>query len=158
MKNNSYEQPTTDGVSKQLVLQLIELWEEGDTLNTKNIFLSNCEYIDMANNSTFFGTGGVNKYISHIHKWASEVKMEIRKINVSKDMGYVEWTMTAKHTSPIEGRIPIATNKDIRLDGVTLLEFEDNKIKKASDYMDVLGFVIQLGSKVELPGGIIIGE
>ena len=73
-------------------------------------------------------------------------------------MGYVELTLTAKHTSPIKGKVPIATNKDITLNGATLVEFKDGKIAKASDYMDVLGFVIQLGSKVELPGGVVIGE
>jgi hypothetical protein len=84
--------------------------------------------------------------------------MEIREINVSENMGYVEWTMTAKQTGPIEGRVPIATNNNITLNGVTLMEYKDDKIIKAVDYMDVLGFVIQLGGKVELPGGVIIGK
>jgi hypothetical protein len=38
------------------------------------------------------------------------------------------------------------------------MEYKDDKIIKAVDYMDVLGFVIQLGGKVELPGGVIIGK
>ena len=112
----------------------------------------------MANDYTFYGINGINKYINHIHNWASDIKMEIREINVSENMGYVEWTMTAKQTRPIEGRVPIATNKNINLNGVTLMEYKDGKIIKAVDYMDVLGFVIQLGGKVELPGGVIIGE
>lgn len=145
-------------LSIQLTKELILLWESGDTLKTSTIFHKNCEYTDTANNYTFKGIEGVNKYVSHIHNWASDVKMEIRKLNVSEKMGYVEWTLTGKHTSPIAGRVPIATNKDIALNGVTLLEFDKQKIIKASDYMDVLGFVIQLGSKVELPGGVVIGE
>jgi len=84
--------------------------------------------------------------------------MAVRKVNVSENMGYVEWTFTAVQSNPIEGRVPIATNRDIILNGVTLAEFKDGKIQNAADYMDVLGFVIQLGSKVELPGGVIIGE
>jgi hypothetical protein len=42
------------------------------------------------------------------------------------------------------------------VNGVT--EFKDGKIQKASDYMDVLGFVIQPGSQIRLPGGVTIGE
>ena len=144
-------------VSKTLLQDLIGLWESGDTTITENIFLEDCEYTDVANNQTFSGIKGVNKYVSHIHNWASDVKMEIRNINVSENMGFVEWTMTGKQTEPIGGRVLIATNRDIMLNGVTLAEIEGGKINKASDYMDVLGFVVQLGSKIELPGGVVIG-
>jgi len=41
---------------------------------------------------------------------------------------------------------------------MTRIEVKNGKIERASDYMDVLGFVIQLGSQIELPGGIVIGE
>jgi hypothetical protein len=77
---------------------------------------------------------------------------------VSEDFGYVEWTFRANQSSPITGRIPIATNNDVILNGVTLIEFKEGKIEKASDYIDVLSFVMQLGSKLELPGGVVIGE
>jgi len=155
-ENSSQEIKDVNNTSTLLAQNLMELWETGDTLRTQNIFLDNCEYVDIANNYTFSGIEGVNKYVGHVHKWASEVNMEIRKINVSQNMGYVEWTMSAKHTSPIEGRVPIATNRDISINGATLIEFKDGKIAKASDYLDALGFVIQLGSRVELPGGVII--
>ena len=141
-----------------LLNNLMALWETGDTLRTNEIFATNCEYTDVANNTTLSGIEGVNRYIGHVHNWASNTRMTVRKVNVSEKMGYVEWTFTALQSNPIKGRVPIATNKDITLNGVTLAEFKDGKIQKAADYMDVLGFVIQLGSKVELPGGVIIGE
>jgi steroid delta-isomerase-like uncharacterized protein len=144
--------------SEEIAKELMALWEFGDTLKTNKIFLEECSYVDIPNNHTFSGIAGVNAYISHIHKWASNVKMTVRKINASESGGYVEWTMTAVHSNPIEGRIPIATNKEINLKGTTLIELKNGKIEKASDYMDVLGFVMQLGSKLELPGGVVIGE
>ena len=141
-----------------LLKNLMVLWETGDTLSTHEIFSADCEYTDVANNATLSGIEGVNRYISHVHNWATNTQMTVRKINVSENMGYIEWTFTAVQSNPIKGRVPIATNKDITLNGVTLAEFNDGKIQKAADYMDVLGFVIQLGSKVELPGGVVIGE
>lgn len=110
----------------------------------------------MANNQVFSGVQEINKYISHIHSWASDIKMTTRNIKVSDEIGFIEWTLNAKQTRPIIGRIPVATNKNITLNGVSLIEVNNDKIVKASDYMDVLGFVIQLGSKVELPGGAVI--
>lgn len=143
---------------KNLGQNLIKLWETGDTLKTNNIFIKECTYTDMANNQVFSGVQEINKYISHIHSWASDIKMTTRNIKVSDEMGFIEWTLNAKQTRPIHGRIPIATYNTISLQGVTLIEVKNGKIEKASDYMDVLGFVIQLGSKIELPGGMVIGE
>jgi hypothetical protein len=143
---------------KNLGQNLIHLWETGDTLKTKNLFIKECSYIDIANNQVFSGIPEINKYISHIHSWASDIKMTIRNIKVSGEMGFIEWTLNAKQTKPIHGRISIATNNAIILQGATLIEIKNGKIEKASDYMDVLGFVIQLGSKIELPGGMIIGK
>lgn len=156
--NHTSEKLKTDTQLQLIAEQLITLWETGDTLISDEIFLAECTYVDVANKYTFEGIGGINKYVGHIHNWATEIKMVSRNIKVSEKSGFVEWTLTAKQTSPIKGRVPVATNKEITLNGVTLLEFEEGKIKKASDYMDVLGFVMQLGSKLELPGGVIIGK
>jgi len=147
---------TVNNVEK-LGSELMILWDTGDTLKTKNIFLKESTYNDIANNQVFSGIQEINKYISHIHTWASEIKMTTRNIKVSNENGYIEWTLNAKQTKPIKGKIPVATNNDIELKGVTLIEVKNGKIEKASDYMDVLGFVIQLGSKIELPGGVVIG-
>jgi len=157
-KKSSVDNKDMRSINDNLANELMTLWQTGDTLKTHEIFLTECSYVDVANDHTFSGIVGVNKYVGHIHSWATDVKMIVRKINTKDDMGYVEWTLKAKHTSPIKGMVTVATNKDITLNGVTLLEFKDEKIEKASDYMDVLGFVMQLGSKLELPGGIVIGE
>jgi len=137
--------------------ELMNLWETGDTLKTKNLFIKESIYTDIANNQVFSGVQEINKYISHIHSWASEIKMTTRNIKVSNEIGYIEWTLIAKQTKPIKGKIPIATNNNITLKGTTLIEVKNGKIEKASDYMDVLGFIVQLGSKIELPGGAVIG-
>ena len=65
--------------------------------------------------------------------------------------------MSGVQNKPISGTVNIATNKDYKLNGVTLLEFDNGLIIKATDYMDVLGFVLQLGACVELPGGVELG-
>ena len=152
------DQFSTSNNVEKLGMELMNLWETGDTLKTTNIFINESTYNDIANNQVFSGIQEINKYISHIHTWASEIKMTTRNIKVSNENGYIEWTLNAKQTKPIIGRIPVATNNDIVLKGVTIIEMKNEKIEKASDYMDVLGFVIQLGSKVELPGGMVIGE
>ena len=73
-------------------------------------------------------TEKINKYISHIHSWGSDEKMEIRNIRVSSKSGYIEWTLSAKQTKPIQGRIPVATNMEITLNGVSLIEVKNNEV------------------------------
>jgi len=56
--------------------------------------------------------------------------MTTRNIKTSNENGYLEWTLNAKQTRPIKGRIPVATNNDITLKGVTLIEVKNEKIEK----------------------------
>jgi hypothetical protein len=37
-----------------------------------------------------------------------------------------------------------------------VVELRDGRIARAADYIDVLGFVVQLVGRVELPGGVAI--
>ena len=64
--------------------------------------------------------------------------------------------MTAVQSNPIPGGVPVATNKRIKIQGATLIHVEDGKIVRAADYLDALGFVLQLGSEVALPGDVIL--
>ena len=142
---------------EKLGSQLMSTWENGDVTHLENIFHHDVEYVDIPNNHVFKGIEEVKSYISHIHSWGSNIQMNIRSTEYTNENGYIEWTMTAKQTSPIKGKVEVATNKDIVINGVTLIETKDGLIIKATDYLDALGFVLQLGSKVELPGGVTIG-
>jgi hypothetical protein len=42
------------------------------------------------------------------------------------------------------------------LNGVTIIEMDGGRIRRAADYIDVLPLVLQLGGKAELPGGVVM--
>lgn len=42
------------------------------------------------------------------------------------------------------------------LKAAAVVELRDGRIARAADYIDVVGFVVQHGAQVELPGGVII--
>ena len=159
--NNSSQERTNDHneilITEKLGTRLMSIWESGDSLQVDEIFHINSEYVDTPNHHIFKGRNGAKDYISHIHSWGSNIEMKIRNKEFSEDHGYIEWTLTATQSNPIIGRVPVATNKEITINGITLIETKDDLIIKATDYLDALGFVLQLGSKVELPGGIVIG-
>ena len=141
-----------------LVIRLMEVWESGHQNSLAEFVDSSAVYDDIPNNYRFEGIEGFESYIGHVHNWASEVSIVIHEVGGSADRAYAEWTMTGRQSRPIEGRIPIATDSTFTLKGLTVVEVADGKIIRAADYMDVLGFILQLGSFVELPGGVVIGK
>lgn len=143
-------------LSDQRARQLMTIWETGDFAMLEEIANPDIVYDDVPNGERFEGLDGVRRYVGHVHSWASQVQITVVAVHSGPDEAVAEWVMRGVQDRPIPGRIPVATNRPFELKGVTLVELEDGRIARAADYIDVLGFVVQLGSRVELPGGLVI--
>jgi ketosteroid isomerase-like protein len=53
-------------------------------------------------------------------------------------------------------RLPVATGREVVLNGVTIIELRDGRIIRAADYIDTAPLLLQLGGRIELPGGVVI--
>jgi hypothetical protein len=100
------------------------------------------------------GLDAASAYVGHLHTWASEVELEVTEIVATESRAVAAWTMTAIQSGPIPGGVPVATNRPVELRGITMIEVADGMIVRAADYIDTLGFVLQLGATLELPGGV----
>jgi len=147
--------PPTD-LAGQRVRQFMRIWETGDTGVLDDIASPDVVYDDVPNGERFEGLDGVRRYVGHVHAWASQVKITVVAVHSGLDAAVAEWVMRGIQDRPIPGRIPVATNRPFELKGATLVELRDGRITRAADYIDVLGFVIQLGGRLELPGGVVI--
>jgi hypothetical protein len=49
--------------------------------------------------------------------------------------------------------VPVATGLEVVTNGVTIVEIDGGRIRRAADYMDTTPVLLQLGGRVELPGG-----
>ena len=139
-----------------LVRQLMKMWESGNTTQLDEITVDEVVYDDVPNGERYVGREGVRRYIEHVHAWAGQIQIEIITIHGNKRSAVAEWIMHGVQDRPISGRVPIATNRNFQFKGATIVELHDGKIGRAVDYIDVLGFVVQLGGRVELPGGNIL--
>jgi len=146
----------TPDLPEQRVRQLMAIWESGDAGALDDIASPDVVYDDVPNDERFEGLDGVRRYVGHVHAWASEVQITIAAVHSGPDAAVAEWVMRGVQDRPIPGRVPVATNRAFELKGVTLVELRGDRIARAADYMDVLGFVVQLGSRVKLPGGVVI--
>jgi steroid delta-isomerase-like uncharacterized protein len=142
--------------AEQRVRQLMEIWQTGDTARLDEITTADVVYDDVPNGERFKGLDGVRRYVRHVHAWAGGVRITVSAVHGGPRWAVAEWVMRGVQDRPIPGRIPVATNRAFELRGATLIELRDGRIARAADYMDVLGFVVQLGARVELPGGVTI--
>ncbi|KAB2840985.1 MAG: nuclear transport factor 2 family protein, partial [Burkholderiales bacterium] len=108
------------------------------------------------NRYRFEGREGVKRYVTHVHAWAAELTIEVKRVHAGQQVAVAEWVLRAVQARPIPGRVPVATGQRFELAGLTLIELREGRIARAADYLDVLGFVLALGARVELPGGVVL--
>ena len=140
-----------------LLRALLDIWRSGDTSGLKAILHKDIVYEDVPNEHVFSGLEEVAGYIEHVHSWASDVRIEVRSIESNSKMAVGEWTMVARQDHPMGVRVQVATHRKIRLRGVTLIRASKGRITHATDYLDALTLMRQLGGHVDLPGGASIG-
>ena len=139
-----------------LARTLMALWETGETDNLAQLFRADAVYDDYPNQVQYQGLEEIAGYVTHVHDWADGVTMSISELQVSEYGAVVEWVFSGVQDRPIGNRVPVATGRDVLLNGVTVIQVEDGRIRRAADYIDVLSFVLQLGSEVRLPGGSVL--
>jgi len=142
----------------ELIQELMSIWRTGDTASLQEIFADDAVYVDTPNNVRLVGLEQAAGYVTHIHSWATDVEVEVGHVMESDDGASAEWVMRATQSAPIGALVPIATNRPVTITGITVIQTRNGKIVRAADYLDALGFVLQLGATVELPGGTKLGE
>lgn len=143
-------------IPESLGRELMDIWQSGNNEDLGSIFSKNAVYEAAQQNHTYKGLEQIRSYVGHVRKFAKDLTIEVISVNSTKSTATIEWIMTGIQDRPIPGRVTVPTNKEFMVKGVTLIRVEDGMITKATDYMDVLGFVMQLGAKVELPGGVVL--
>lgn len=138
--------------------ELMRIWENGNIQALNRVITSDAIYEAAQSGDSYKGIDAFGRYVGHVNLFAKDLKIEVLSVNSTDTTAVLEWKMTGIQSRPIQGRVSVATNREFTVKGVTLVEVKNGLICKATDYMDVLGFVIQLGARVELPGGVVIGS
>ena len=67
-----------------------------------------------------------------------------------------EWLVAGVQARAMGDFVPLATGREVALNGVTIIEVEGGRIRRAADYLDTAPLVLQLGGRIELPGGRVL--
>jgi steroid delta-isomerase-like uncharacterized protein len=142
-------------VGEQLVNDFVEMWNSKDLNKIDLIFTDDCVYDDVPALTKYNGKDEVKASLEEDFTWCSNLKFELTSRLVTKDAAVIEWVWSGRQTGDIEGLIK-ATGKTFSIRGTSVMEFQDGKIKRNSDYYDAGGFLYQLGVKLVFPSGKIL--
>lgn len=135
---------------------LMTLWGSGDVASLAGLFHPDAVYDDHPNQTQYRGIEEIAGYVNHVHDWATAVDMAVLAVHASEHGATVEWVFSAIQDRPIGSRVPVATGREVVLNGVTVLEMDGGRIRRAADYTDGLAMALQLGGEVHMPGGSVI--
>jgi steroid delta-isomerase-like uncharacterized protein len=138
------------------IRSLMAAWERGDATLVEDLFWPEATYDDFPNQHTYQGVQEIAGYVTALHAWADDVYWSVGAVHITETGAIAEWLFSATQARPIGTQVPVATGREVVTNGVTLIEIEKGRIVRAADYMDTTPMMLQLGGRLEMPGGSVI--
>lgn len=135
------------------VRSLMAAIERADTALVEELFWPGATYEDFPNQHVHQGIAEVVGYVTGSHRWADDVVVSVGRVHPTATGAVAEWVFSATQVRPMGDRLPIGTGREVVLNGVTIVELEDGRIIRAADYTDAAAMLLQLGGRIDLPGG-----
>lgn len=138
------------------VRTLMAAWESADVALIEDLFLPQATYDDYPNQHTYRGVQEIVAYVNTLHAWADDVLMNVGQVHVTGNGAVAEWVFSAVQARPMGNQVPVATGNEVVVNGVTIIEIRDGRILRAADYTDAASMMLQIGARIELPGGGVL--
>jgi len=142
--------------SEAIVRSMLSIWETADSAAVLDLFRPDAVYDDFQNQIQYQGLEEIASYLTHVHSWGTGVYMNVTQVHASATSATAEWVLSAIQDKPMGERVPEATGREIVLNGVTIIEVEGGLIRRAADYIDGVPMILQLGGRIEYPGGTVL--
>jgi len=121
---------------KAVAIAYVQAWDARDTAAIDSLFAADGVHEDIAQNFRATGAKGVKDFIRREISTQPDFKWNV--LNSLEDGRYVglEWTWTGTYT----GKDPSGkqvSNRPISVRGASIVEVDDGKIKRFTDYYDI---------------------
>jgi steroid delta-isomerase-like uncharacterized protein len=120
-------------------------WNSHDTEKLVSFFTDDCVYEEVAIGATTRGKEELKAFLKRFFATFPDTNFEVTSSFMSGDWYCAEWVWTATHKGNMAG-IP-ATGKRISIRGVSVGELKEGKIKRNSEYYNLMDFIKQIGIK-----------
>lgn len=142
--------------SELVIRTLMAAMESADTAVVLDLFWPQATYDDYQNQISHQGLEEILTYVTSVHEWGDDVYLNVGRVHASETSAVAEWVFSAFQNRPLGELVPEATGREVVLNGVTIIELEDGRIARAADYTDAAALMLQLGGRIELPGGQVL--
>jgi ketosteroid isomerase-like protein len=139
-----------------VVRSLMDALQRADTAAVVELFWPEAVYEDYASQLQHRGIEEIVGYVTSVHEWADVVYMNVGEVHVSASGAVAEWLFAGVQARPMGEIVLVATNREVVVTGVTIVEIDGGRIRRAADYTDTGALFLQLGGRLELPGGSVL--
>jgi steroid delta-isomerase-like uncharacterized protein len=147
-----------DAENEIAIRSLMAMVAAGNADDVAGLFHPDAVYDDYANQQQYRGLEEIAGYVAGGTRWATAVSMDVMSVHISDSTAVAEWVFTGIQDRPIGSLLPVVTGREVVLNGVTIIEMEDGRIRRAADYVDALQLVLQLGGELHMPGGGLLRQ
>jgi steroid delta-isomerase-like uncharacterized protein len=135
--------PTSPDQIRRLVHELYTAWSLHQPERIDLIFTDDALYEDVAGGQIVRGKEAIKQLLRAAYAWAPDFRVTMKSLIVAGDTAATEWVSEGIQTGPI-GDLP-ASGNSFQLRGASILNFQNGKIAKVTDYYDMATFLRQLG-------------
>jgi steroid delta-isomerase-like uncharacterized protein len=133
--SNNYHMPG-------IVDQWASAWSSHDVDRVLRLFIDDCIYEDVPTGSVNVGKDALRDFAEFFFAIAPDLKVELSSRLEAERWAVGEWKMSGTQQGDMPN-LP-ATHKPFSIRGVSILELQDGKIRRCTDYWDMSAFLKQL--------------
>ena len=122
--------------NKAIARSFIEDWSTHKVDKLISLFSEDCLYEEVATGRKFASKEGIADYANSTISGVPDTDFEIVSVIGSDSMAMVEWVWEGRNTFGWPSLNIPATNKYFEARGISVMEIENNLIKRNSDYWD----------------------
>jgi steroid delta-isomerase-like uncharacterized protein len=133
------------GAQTSILSEYTEAWNSHDTEKTVSFFTDDCVYEELGIGVIKRGKEELRAFINDFFAHFPDTNFELKSSFISGNWYAAEWVWTGTHKGDMAG-LP-ATGKKFAIRGVSVGELKEGKIKRNSDYYNLMDFLKQVGIK-----------
>ena len=119
-------------------------WNSQDVERILSFFTDDCLYEDVALKRIVRGKAELQALLESVFTDIAGLKMDIKSVFSSGNWVASEWTMSGRFVHSSDPLLT-ATGKSFLVRGATVFELSNGKISRNTDYLDLTGFLRQVG-------------
>ena len=129
---------------EKLYRKYIAAWLARDIEAVVSFFVEDCIYEDVALGALNRGKSEVRTFVQATLTAIPDFKIELKSVFATVDRLASEWIMTGTQTGDFPG-LP-ATGKSFSVPVASIMEFQNGKIRRNTDYWNLASFLQQVGA------------